>query len=217
MIRSGWFSIFNLSAVFTITGLQVSDNTRLLGLSDTSTWDCRGCFCVFDFLDIYIPGIGAEKKDRSTSVLPKCARQEQKNKKIWGRTEIWGCLYGTMSFLSAHFVDVRRKDSNLWSYWWTNMAWIKDTKDEQTWLQRLSASVLKKGPIPKHVAFIMDGNRRFAKKNSMDRAQGHLMGFDKLAQVSHFLPFTICLRLWQLNTAHKSSPKVCVSRHFFRR
>ena len=42
---------------------------------------------------------------------------------------------------------------------------------------------MKTGPIPKHVAFIMDGNRRFAKKNSIDRSQGHMMGFDKLAQV----------------------------------
>ena len=63
------------------------------------------------------------------------------------------------------------------------MAWIRDTKDKRTWLQKLCANVLKTGPIPKHVAFIMDGNRRFAKKNSMDRAHGHLMGFDKLAQV----------------------------------
>lgn len=29
----------------------------------------------------------------------------------------------------------------------------------------------------------MDGNRRFAQKNSMDRAEGHLKGFDKLAEV----------------------------------
>ena len=63
------------------------------------------------------------------------------------------------------------------------MSWIRDTKDKRTWLQKLCANVLKTGPIPKHVAFIMDGNRRFAKKNSIDRAHGHLMGFDKLAQV----------------------------------
>jgi len=32
----------------------------------------------------------------------------------------------------------------------------------------------------------MDGNRRFAKKNSMDRAEGHLKGFDKLTEVFDF-------------------------------
>lgn len=29
----------------------------------------------------------------------------------------------------------------------------------------------------------MDGNRRFAVKNHMDRAEGHFKGFDKLAEV----------------------------------
>ena len=66
------------------------------------------------------------------------------------------------------------------------MSWIRDTKDKRTWLQKFCANVLKTGPIPKHVAFIMDGNRRFAKKNSMDRANGHLMGFEKLAEVCTF-------------------------------
>ncbi len=64
-----------------------------------------------------------------------------------------------------------------------NMSWIRDTKDKRSWLQQFCANVLKSGSVPKHVAFIMDGNRRYAKKNSMDRAEGHLMGFDKLAQV----------------------------------
>lgn len=38
------------------------------------------------------------------------------------------------------------------------------------------------GPIPRHIALIMDGNRRYAQKNSMGRAEGHLRGFDKLAE-----------------------------------
>lgn len=37
--------------------------------------------------------------------------------------------------------------------------------------------------MPKHVAFIMDGNRRYAQKCHVERQQGHLQGFDKLAQV----------------------------------
>ena len=40
--------------------------------------------------------------------------------------------------------------------------------------------------IPTHVAIIMDGNRRFARKNNYARAQGHLLGFDKLAEVRVF-------------------------------
>lgn len=37
--------------------------------------------------------------------------------------------------------------------------------------------------MPKHVAFIMDGNRRYAQKCHVERQQGHSQGFDKLAQV----------------------------------
>jgi len=39
------------------------------------------------------------------------------------------------------------------------------------------------GPMPKHVAFIMDGNRRFARKKHVDRQEGHSQGFNKLAEV----------------------------------
>ncbi|XP_035676288.1 dehydrodolichyl diphosphate synthase complex subunit Dhdds-like isoform X3 [Branchiostoma floridae] len=67
------------------------------------------------------------------------------------------------------------------------MSWIREETppDENTWSERFRkfcANVLKTGPIPKHVAFIMDGNRRFARKKGMDRAEGHLMGFEKLAE-----------------------------------
>ena len=69
----------------------------------------------------------------------------------------------------------------------STMSWIRENEGNQSsWFRRFCASVLKSGPIPKHIAFIMDGNRRFATKKSIERAQGHLMGFEKLAEVLDF-------------------------------
>lgn len=51
------------------------------------------------------------------------------------------------------------------------------------WFEKMSSSVLKCGRIPKHVAFIMDGNRRYADKTHMNKADGHKQGFDTLAKV----------------------------------
>lgn len=52
-----------------------------------------------------------------------------------------------------------------------------------TWFQRLCGKILQSGPIPKHVAFIMDGNRRFASKKCIERSQGHMKGVEKLTEV----------------------------------
>ncbi|XP_020536021.1 dehydrodolichyl diphosphate synthase 6 isoform X2 [Jatropha curcas] len=40
--------------------------------------------------------------------------------------------------------------------------------------------VLSVGPIPSHLAFIMDGNRRFAKKEKLGPGAGHKAGFSAL-------------------------------------
>ncbi len=51
------------------------------------------------------------------------------------------------------------------------------------WLRRGAAALLQSGPVPRHVAFIMDGNRRFADRLQLDRYGGHSRGYDK---VNHF-------------------------------
>lgn len=51
------------------------------------------------------------------------------------------------------------------------------------WVRMFLIAVLQCGPIPHHVAFIMDGNRRFAQKKHIPRAEGHRRGFDKLMEV----------------------------------
>ncbi|XP_025918251.1 dehydrodolichyl diphosphate synthase complex subunit DHDDS isoform X3 [Apteryx mantelli] len=60
------------------------------------------------------------------------------------------------------------------------MSWIRE--GELTIIERFCGNIIKAGPMPKHVAFIMDGNRRYAQKCHVERQQGHSQGFDKLAQ-----------------------------------
>ncbi|KAL1494438.1 hypothetical protein ABEB36_010037 [Hypothenemus hampei] len=60
------------------------------------------------------------------------------------------------------------------------MPWISD--DSLTTFQKFCVNVLKCGPIPKHIAIIMDGNRRYARKKQMEKLEGHSRGFDKLSQ-----------------------------------
>jgi hypothetical protein len=47
-------------------------------------------------------------------------------------------------------------------------------------------AVLAAGPVPKHIAFVMDGNRRYAKMNHKKIEEGHTEGFVALRRVSGF-------------------------------
>jgi ditrans,polycis-polyprenyl diphosphate synthase len=51
-------------------------------------------------------------------------------------------------------------------------------------LRELLIGALRQGPIPQHVAFVMDGNRRFAKSHGIETVEGHNLGFEALARVS---------------------------------
>lgn len=53
------------------------------------------------------------------------------------------------------------------------------------WLRELLIGALKQGPVPKHVAFVMDGNRRYARTHRIETVEGHHLGFEALARVSH--------------------------------
>ncbi|KAJ3217756.1 hypothetical protein HDU67_007311 [Dinochytrium kinnereticum] len=57
-------------------------------------------------------------------------------------------------------------------------------------LEDLILSILRLGPVPQHIAFIMDGNRRFAKGKGMVIQKGHQEGFAKLENTLDW-----CLRL----------------------
>ncbi|KAL0940878.1 dehydrodolichyl diphosphate synthase [Colletotrichum truncatum] len=50
-------------------------------------------------------------------------------------------------------------------------------------MRELLIGALKQGPIPQHVAFEMDGNRRYARGKRMETIEGHHHGFEALARV----------------------------------
>lgn len=54
------------------------------------------------------------------------------------------------------------------------MSWFRDSS--LTWAQLFCVRLLKCGVIPKHVAFIMDGNRRYAKQQNVKKLDGHSKG-----------------------------------------
>src|SRR5438132_12085471 len=58
------------------------------------------------------------------------------------------------------------------------------------WLHSLFIRVLKMGRIPKSIAIIMDGNRRFATKHHKDKHEGHSFGLKKLEEAMEW-----CLEL----------------------
>lgn len=53
-----------------------------------------------------------------------------------------------------------------------------------TWLEESAAQSIRRGDVPRHLAFVMDGNRRFAEKYNIPIAEGHLMGADVLEKVA---------------------------------
>ncbi|KAL7664060.1 Alkyl transferase [[Candida] zeylanoides] len=56
--------------------------------------------------------------------------------------------------------------------------------------QDMILSVMKNGPVPRHVALIMDGNRTFARNNKLPLKDGHNAGAQTLVQV-----LDVCFRL----------------------
>ena len=50
-------------------------------------------------------------------------------------------------------------------------------------LTALLIFIVSLGPIPKHVAFVMDGNRRYARGKGQKVREGHTEGFESLKRV----------------------------------
>ncbi|GMT05146.1 hypothetical protein PENTCL1PPCAC_27320, partial [Pristionchus entomophagus] len=60
--------------------------------------------------------------------------------------------------------------------WWNNA--------EKQWWHPMAIRLLSKGPMPKHIAFVMDGNRRYARSNALGSVvRGHECGFKQLTKI----------------------------------
>ncbi|KAJ7578167.1 Decaprenyl diphosphate synthase-like protein [Mycena floridula] len=68
------------------------------------------------------------------------------------------------------------------------LRWLKTKLASRA--QRILLKILSAGPIPRHVAFIMDGNRRYARQKRKQVQEGHSEGYVALRRM-----LEICLRL----------------------
>ncbi len=65
-------------------------------------------------------------------------------------------------------------------------SWFLSSPPAEWALGRLRSTLigaLSQGPIPQHVAFEMDGNRRYARSHKIETIEGHHLGFEALARV----------------------------------
>ncbi|XP_018362612.1 PREDICTED: dehydrodolichyl diphosphate synthase complex subunit DHDDS-like [Trachymyrmex cornetzi] len=61
------------------------------------------------------------------------------------------------------------------------MSWLKERI--LNWFQSVALRVIKTGEVPKHVALIMDGNRRYANKHNLRKKEGHSKGLETLIEI----------------------------------
>ncbi|CCG81078.1 Uncharacterized protein C4D7.04c [Taphrina deformans PYCC 5710] len=47
-------------------------------------------------------------------------------------------------------------------------------------IESILISALALGPVPRHIALVMDGNRRYARLHRLETAEGHALGFESL-------------------------------------
>lgn len=69
-------------------------------------------------------------------------------------------------------------------------SWLRDATPE--WVKNALLRVLAAGPIPRHVAFVMDGNRRYARALHKRVEQGHAEGLVALRRVLPTISLKCC-------------------------
>ncbi|KAG9015926.1 RNA helicase [Tulasnella sp. 427] len=70
------------------------------------------------------------------------------------------------------------------AFLWSIVNWIYDL------ITRIVLAILVAGPMPKHIGFVMDGNRRYARSHAKRVQEGHTQGFYALHRI-----LDVCLQL----------------------
>ncbi|XP_022136358.1 dehydrodolichyl diphosphate synthase 6 isoform X1 [Momordica charantia] len=70
---------------------------------------------------------------------------------------------------------------NVWTTFWVILNQILERV--AIFLRRCIFTVISIGSIPNHIAFIMDGNRRYAKKKKLGKGAGHRIGYMALTSM----------------------------------
>ena len=85
----------------------------------------------------------------------------------------------------------------------------------QRQLSYLLLAIIATGPVPRHIAFEMDGNRRYARRLGKEGKEGHQDGFHALVNVSDVQQVYLHGSLYHSNCLGFGhvSPPTCPLRH----
>jgi undecaprenyl diphosphate synthase/isopentenyl-diphosphate delta-isomerase type 1 len=89
--------------------------------------------------------------------------------------------FGWMSW--KDFQLFLKKESKQSSYWTKDQ--VNNMKNNKTILQ-MSGMAKNKSVLPRHIGFIVDGNRRWARAKSLTTFEGHQTGFSNLTDIAEY-------------------------------
>lgn len=76
--------------------------------------------------------------------------------------------------------------------------------EEPQRINNFLSNVVQNGPVPEHIAFIMDGNRRYAKRHGMKTIIGHYRGAEALDNVKAPISDSCLIQLREITVDIKS-------------